>query len=189
VVTTEFRKQGHEAYSCDLIDCSGNHPEWHIKNDAVKIAYDLSYGWDVMIGFPPCTYSSNSGVQHLWKDIKRWDMMIDGALFFKKLLDAPISVKVIENPIMHKYALKIIGKKYSQIIQPYDHGHAESKATCLWVEGLPLLQKSNDVKEEWKRLPKNKAQRLFYLPPGKERAKERSKTYIGIAKAMANQWG
>ena len=187
VVCKAFRSKGHEAYSCDIEPCSGGHPEWHLQKDAVEEAYSGKY--DMMIAHPPCTYLSNSGVSWLWKDITRWDKLIDGALFFKKLLDAPIKKKVIENPIPHKYGLKIIGKKYSQIIQPYHHGHPESKPTCLWVKGLDLLKKSNDVKYEFDLLPKNKQQLLHYLPPGPERAKLRSKTFPGIAKAMAEQWG
>jgi hypothetical protein len=83
----------------------------------------------------------------------------------------------------------LIGRKYDQLVQPYHFGHTESKATCFWLKGLPKLQATNDVKEEWKKLPKNVAQRLHYLPPGPERAKLRSKTFQGIAKAMAEQWG
>lgn len=186
-VTKELRKRGHEAYSCDIQDCSGGHPEWHIKGDAIEEAYSGKY--DMMIAHPPCTYLSNSGVCWLHKQEGRWEKMKEGALFFKKLLDAPIEKIAIENPIMHKYAVEIIGRKQDQSIQPYEHGHPESKRTCLWLKGLPVLKPTNDVKEEWKNLPKNKAQRLHYLPPGPERAKLRSKTYKGVAQAIAMQWG
>lgn len=98
-------------------------------------------------------------------------------------------MKAVENPIPHRYALELIGRKYDQIIQPYMFGHAESKATCLWICGLPKLRATNNVKHIWKQLPKNQAQRLHYLPPTPERAKLRSKTYSGIAQAMAEQWG
>jgi len=185
-VTIELRKLGHEAYSCDIQDCSGGHPEWHIKEDALKEAYSGKY--DMMIAHPPCTYLSNSGVCWLYKQEGRWDKMREGANFFKKLMEAPIDKIAIENPVMHKYAVEIIGKRQDCSVQPYEHGHAESKRTCFWLKNLNPLIASNDVKEEWKNKPKKEGQRLHYLPPGPERAKLRSKTFPGIAKAMAEQW-
>ena len=110
-------------------------------------------------------------------------------MFFKRLLELPIRLKAIENPIMHKYAVEVIGRKQDQVIQPYMFGHLEQKATCLWLEGLPLLQATSDLKEQTKALPKSVAQRLHYLPPSADRWRERSRTYKGIAKAMAEQWG
>ncbi len=189
-VTIELRKLGHEAYSCDLQDCSGGHPEWHIKGDVLK---ELNKGWDMMIGHPTCTYLANSGVCWLYnkdgsKNLARWQKLKEGATFFKALLNAPIPLIAIENPIPHKYAVELIGRKYDQLIQPYMFGDAESKATCLWLNGLPKLKETNNVKHIWKSLPKKEAQRLHYLPPGPERAKIRSKTFPGIAKAMAEQW-
>ncbi|MCP4355099.1 MAG: hypothetical protein GY793_05610 [Proteobacteria bacterium] len=185
-VTIEFRKRGHEAYSCDIQDCSGGHPEWHIKGDAIKEAYSGKY--DMMIAHPPCTYLSNSGVSWLYKDPFRWGHMDDGAAFFKMLLDSPIKKIAVENPVPHKYAVEKIGRKYDQSIQPYQFGHAESKRTCFWLKGLKPLKETDNVKKEWKSKPKNEAQRIHYLPPGPERAKLRSKTFPGIAKAMAEQW-
>ncbi len=190
-VTIELRKLGVEAFSCDLQPCSGCHPEWHIQGDAVKEAYSGKY--ELMIAHPPCTYITNSGVSWLYnkdgsRNESRWDKLKDGCELFKMLLDAPIPYKAIENPIPHKYALALIGRKYNQLIQPYMFGDAESKATCLWLDGLMPLYKTNDVKYAWKQLPKNQAQRLHYLPPGPERAKLRSKTYPGIAQAMAKQF-
>jgi hypothetical protein len=185
-VTIEFRKLGVEAYSCDLLDCSGAHPEWHIKGDAVHEAYSGEY--DMMIGHPPCTYLSNSGVSWLHKNPGRWVQLKEGAEFFKTLLNAPIPLIAIENPIPHKYAIEIIGRTYDQLIQPYHFGHLESKATCLWLKGLPELKHTSDLKKEWMKLPKNEAQRLHYLPPGPERAKLRSKTFPGIAQAIATQY-
>lgn len=176
-VTKAFRQRGFDAYSCDLQDCSGGHPEWHIKDDAVKVAYHQK--WDLMIAHPPCTRICNSGVSWLAKR-NLWEQMKQGAKFFKEMLDAPIKHKAIENPIPHKYALEIIGRKYDQIIQPWQFGHGETKATCLWLENLPKLIPSNIVD--------GREQRLHRLPPSKERAKLRSKTYPGIAKAMAEQW-
>jgi hypothetical protein len=114
--------------------------------------------------------------------------MEDGAIFFRSLLHSNCERIVIENPIPHKYALEIIGKRYDQIIQPWMFGHRESKATCLWLNGLPKLIPTNNVKKEMLELPKNVAQRLHYLPPSANRAKERSRSYEGIANAMAEQW-
>ena len=190
-VTIEFRKLGFEAYSCDILDCSGGHPEWHIKDDVLN---HIDNEWDLMIGHPTCTYLTNSGVCWLYnkdgsRNEERWNKLKKGAEFFNNLMNAPISLIAIENPIPHKYAVELIGRKYDQLIQPYHFGHTESKATCFWLKGLPNLIKTDDVKEQWKKLPKNEAQRLHYLPPGPDRAKLRSKTYQGIAKAMANQWG
>ncbi len=176
-VCKAFRALGQEAYSCDILDCSGGHPEWHIKDNVLK---HLNDGWDLMIAHPPCTRLCNSGVMWLQKR-NLWNDMRDGAYFFKKLLDADIPKKAIENPIPHKYALKIIGRKYDQIIQPWMFGHGETKATCLWLEGIPKLEATNIVQ--------GREQRLHKLPPSKDRTYLRSKTYPRIAKAMAEQWG
>jgi len=176
-VCKSFRALGHEAYSCDIIDCSGGHPEWHIKDDVLKHLYN---DWDLMIAHPPCTRLCNSGVCWLSKR-NLWSKMIEGAEFFKKLLDADIPKIAIENPIMHKYAVEIIGRRQDQIIQPWMFGHGETKATCLWLKGLPKLTPTNIVE--------GREQRLHRLPPSKDRAKLRSKTYSGIAQAMAKQWG
>lgn len=190
-VCIAFRERGFDAYSCDLQDCSGGHPEWHIKGDVLNVIND---DWDMMIGHPTCTFLTNSGVCWLWdksgnKNSQRWSSLYDGATFFKKLLESDIQFIAIENPIPHKYAVELIGRKYDQCIQPYQFGHPESKATCFWLKGLPKLTETNNVKDEWKALPKNQAQKLHYLPPGPDRAKLRSKTFQGIAAAMAEQWG
>lgn len=189
-VTKAFRKKGHEAYSCDIIPCSGGHPEWHLQQDVTEV---LEQNWDMIIAHPPCTYLTNSGVCWLTgKNAKpgRWDQLEDGARFFKMFLDHPCEMKAIENPIMHKYAIKLIGgAKQSQVIQPWMFGHLERKATCLWLQGLPNLIETNNVKKEMELLPKKDQQKIHYLPPGPERAKQRSKTYQGIADAMADQWG
>jgi hypothetical protein len=146
--------------------------------------------FDLMVAHPPCTYLSNSGVVHLHKDAKRWLDLFDGAEFFKKLMDLPIPKIAIENPIMHKYAKKLIGDvKQSQVVQPWMFGHMEQKATCLWLKGLPALTPTDNVKEPMLELPKNIRERLHYLPPSKDRWKLRSTTYQGIADAMAAQWG
>lgn len=184
-VRDAFAAKGHDAWSCDLLPSERNGQ--HIQGDAVQLAY--GWKWDLLIAHPPCTYLCNSGVCHLKTDFERHERMKLGAEFFKKLLNAPVKKVVIENPIPHKYALQIIGQKYSQIIQPYRFGHPESKATCLWLRGLPPLMPTRDWKAKMQELPKSQQQRLHYLSPGSERAKERSRTFQGIADAMADQWG
>ena len=185
VVRDAFIARGHDAMSCDLLPTDKPGPHYH--GDIFDM--DLSQ-FDLMTAHPPCTYLCNSGVQHLHKSAQRWFDLFDGAEFFKKLLDAPVPRIAIENPIMHKYAKRLIGGiKQSQIIQPWMFGHTEQKATCLWLKGLPRLKETNNVKEEMMMIPKNERERLFYLPPGPDRWKLRSTTYRGIAEAMAAQWG
>ena len=176
-VCKAFRELGHEAYSCDTEPCSGGHPEWHIQGDVLDI---LDQDWDLIIAHPPCTYLCNSGVCWLHKQEGRWDLMKEGAEFFKKILESKCKLIAIENPIMHKYAVEIIGRRQDQIIQPWQFGHGETKATCFWLKGLPKLKPTNIVE--------GREQRLHRLPPSKDRAKLRSKTYPGIAKAIAEQW-
>jgi len=184
-VRDAFIAKGHDAMSCDLLPTDSLGP--HYQGSVLDIIGD---GWDLMIAHPPCTYLTNSGVTWLHRDPSRWEMLDDGAAFFKLLLDAPIARICIENPIMHKYAKERIGGvKQSQVIQPWMFGHMEQKATCLWLKGLPLLQPTNNVKEAMMPLPKNERERLHYLPPSKDRWKLRSTTYQGIADAMADQWG
>lgn len=139
-VCKEFRAMGHEAYSADILDCSGGHPEWHIKGDVLKILND---GWDLMIGHPPCTRLANSGVRWL-KERNLWSELKEATIFFNKLQNASIDKICLENPIPHKYAVSGIGK-YNQLIQPYQFGHPETKATCLWLKNLPKLTPTNIV--------------------------------------------
>ena len=183
-VREAFRKLGHDAWSCDLLPADDNSP-YHITGDVLE---QLDKGWDMMIAHPPCTFLSNSGVSWLYKDESRWEKMRDGANFFKALLSADIPLIAVENPIMHKYSVEIIGRRQDQVIQPWMFGHLERKATCLWLKGLPPLKETQNVKEEMLKLPKNVQQRLHYLPPGPDRWKIRSTTYQGIADAMAAQW-
>lgn len=184
-VRQAFEKMGHDVLSCDFEpaeDGAANHYQGDIRDV-------LHEGWDMMIAHPPCTYLTNSGVHWLHKDPGRWAKLDDGAAFFKLLLEAPIPKKAIENPIMHKYAKERIGGlKQSQVIQPWMFGHTEQKATCLWLQGLPLLEATNNVRAEMMMLPKRERERLHYLPPSPTRWKERSRTYLGIADAMASQW-
>ena len=183
-VREAFRRLGHDAWSCDILPADDG-SEYHLQCDVKKI---LGNGWDLMIAHPPCTYLTNSGVTWLHRQPGRWQLMRDGAEFFKTLLDAPIPLIAVENPIMHKYAVEIIGRRQDQIIQPWMFGHMERKATGLWLKGLPPLQPTNIVKDEMLKLPKNIQQRLHYLPPSKDRWKLRSTTFQGIADAMATQW-
>jgi len=179
-VCKAFRELGHEAYSCDILPCSGGHTEWHIQDNVLK---HLEDGWDMMIAHPPCTYLCNSGVSWLYNKDKSWNEeraneLAKASAFFCTLLKSNIPLIAVENPIPHKYGML---PNYSQIIQPWMFGHGETKATCLWLKGLPKLKPTNIVE--------GREQRLHRLPPSKDRAKLRSKTFSGIAKAMAEQWG
>lgn len=192
-VREAFRAKGHDAYSCDLLPADDNSP-YHIQGDVLPL---LKNGWDLLIAHPPCTYLTNAGVCHLYaggkgskvRDEQRWQNMEEGAEFFKQFLDAPVDKIAVENPIMHGYAKEIIGQKQTQCVQPWMFGHMEQKATCLWLKNLPPLVETNNVKAAMLDLPKKERQRLHYLSPGPDRWKERSATFEGIAKAMADQWG
>ena len=184
-VRDAFIRRGHDAMSCDILPTDSPGP--HYQGDVQDILGD---GWDLMVAHPPCTYLTNSGVTWLHKDPTRWAKLDDGAAFFKALLDAPIERIAVENPIMHKYAKERIGGvKQTQVVQPWMFGHTEQKATCLWLKNLPPLVPTNNVKAEMLQLPDNERQRLHYLPPSADRWKLRSTTYMGIAEAMADQWG
>lgn len=180
VVTLAFRKQGYEAHSCDIKDTSGDNPEWHIKGCALKEAY---YGrYDMMIAFPPCTYLAVSGARWMYNNDKsinqeRAHKQREALNFVQRLMDAPIKHIAIENPVS-VISSKI--KKPTQIIQPWQFGHGETKKTCLWLKGLPKLVPTDVVL--------GREQRIWKLPPSKDRATLRSKTYKGIADAMAKQW-
>lgn len=181
-VAMAFRELGYNAYSNDLQDCSGGHPEWHLKMDA-RQALDYKQ-WDLVIAHPPCTRLSNSGVRwlserNLWKELEEACEFF--ALFQNYYIKRNCEVSIgIENPIPHKYATNFIGK-YHQIIHPWQFGHGEQKATCLWLYDLPKLKPTNIVE--------GREQKIWKMPPSEERAKLRSKTFPGIAKAMAEQWG
>lgn len=180
-VCIAFRNLGHEAYSCDLMPCSGGHPEWHIQGDVLPL---LEQDWDLIIAFPPCTHLAVSGAA--WFEQKRKDgRQQEGIDFFMRFTNLKCPRVAIENPVG---IMSSVYRKPDQIIQPYQFGHLESKKTCLWLKGLPLLTATNDVRHLWKALPINQGQRIHYLPPSKDRAKLRSKTFSGIAEAMATQW-
>lgn len=182
-VCKAFRKLGHEAFSCDILPCSGGHPEWHIQDDVLA---HLNDGWDMMIAHPPCTYLSNAGACHLFPkgvlNDERYAKGLEAKEFFMKLLNANIPKICVENPIQSKiFAIQ----KYSQVIQPYQFGHPMAKRTCLWLKYLPPLVPTKIVQNyESTKVPGN-----WYNKGGKDRQKNRSKTFEGIAKAMANQWG
>lgn len=184
VIRDCFTRKGHTAMSCDLRDTES--PGWHYKGDVRDV---LDFNWDLMIAHPDCTYITNSGVCHLHKDLSRWDKLNEATDFFNLLMNANISKICIENPIPHKYAVERIGCSYTQMIQPYMFGHMEQKGTCLWLKGLPKLTETNNVKDQMMLLPKKDRQRIHYMSPGKDRAKERARSFIGIGEAMANQWG
>lgn len=184
-VRDAFLMKGHDAMSCDLLptDVPGPHYQGDVKDL-------LKEKWDLLIGHPPCTYLTNSGVRWLnrGKNAARMQEMRDGAEFFKVLWTADIPRICIENPIPHKYAKAIIGD-YTQIIQPWMFGHTETKATCLWLKGLPNIIPTKDVYDEMKKLPKRESNKVHYASPSASRWKLRSTTYQGIADAMAEQWG
>lgn len=190
-VCIEFRNRGHEAYSCDIQECSGGHPEWHIQGDVLKI---INQGWDMMIGFPPCTYLTFAGTRH-WNNKGRLENRLEALNFFAKLWLAPIEKICLENP--RGCASPVIAQ-YSQIIQPYYFGDSEQKTTCLWLKNLPLLIHSDQDGLFDNKTHVDKPQphsilssgKKTYFADGKTRdAKVRSKTFPGIARAMAEQWG
>lgn len=198
-ITKELRNLGHEAYSCDLLPCSGNHPEWHIQGDAIKEAY--SGKWDMMIAHPPCTYLAVSGNRWLYnrdgsKNEDRWKNRNEALDFVQLLMDAPIDRIAIENPVS---VISSEIRKPDQIVQPWMFGDEAMKKTCFWTKGLPKLEPTNIVGKgeffEWiDKNGKKKRQALWYynaLSEAKtpeERRTLRSKTFKGMARAIATQW-
>lgn len=179
VVRRAFRAMGHKAYSCDLLPAEDG-SEFHVRMDAIEAAYHLPTvvgftGWDLMIAHPPCTHLAVSGAR--WFKDKQTEQA-EALEFVRQLLDAPIRHIALENPI------SIISSRIrrpDQIIQPWQFGHGETKATCLWLKNLPKLKPTNIVE--------GREARVHKMPPGPDRWKERSRTYEGIAQAMAEQWG
>ncbi len=198
-VCKAFREKGHEAYSCDIIECSGGHPEWHIRWDATAIVNgDCSFvtcdgslhkivgKWDLIIAHPPCTYLSNAGARFLYPqgvlNEERLQKGLEAKELFMALYNADCEKVCVENPIPSKvYGLP----PYSQTVQPYEHGHPVQKKTCFWLKGLPLLTPTNIVEDR----QSTKIAGNWFNKGGKERQKNRAKTFPGIAKAMAEQWG
>ena len=221
-VCKAFREKGHEAYSCDIINCSGGHPQWHIMDDVLKILTGGKFktmdgrshcisNWDMIIAFPPCTHLAVSGARHFEK--KRADgRQREGIEFFCKFLEVECERVVIENPVgiisgdyIPKYFPDLaerfnLPQKPTQIIHPWMFGDNYSKSTCLWEKGVKPLEQiiKNQPELEWfecidRKTGKKKRQPKWYADawklPAEERARVRSKTFPGIAKAMAEQWG
>lgn len=180
VVRDAFIARGHDAISCDLLP--SERPGPHHEGDLYQYLYWRGDQFDLMIAHPPCTYLANSGVRWLYSKPNRWDRMMDAATDFRVLLEYPVIPRIaVENPIMHKYAVEVIGRRQDQIIQPWQFGHGETKATGLWLKNLPPLQPTNIVG--------GRQPRVHHASPGPDRWKERSRTLQGIADAMADQWG
>lgn len=207
-VTIELRKLGHEAYSCDIQECSGGHPEWHILGDCIPIIngkckfitqdgniHIIDSNWDLLIAHPPCTYLSNAGAARLFPkkgqlNVERYKKGLQGKEFFMKFYNADCDKICIENPIPTRiFELP----KYSQTIQPYEFGHSYSKKTCLWLKGLPALIPTNIIvgniiswvsggSKDKHGNPRKQSGTKF------RDSKTKSKTFPGIAKAMAEQW-
>ena len=204
-VCVEFRKRGHETYSCDIQDCSGGHPEWHINGDVLKvlngncvfetsdaIKHSINGKWDMILAFPPCTYLSNAGARHLYKggvlNQERYEKGIEAKNFFMMFYNADCKRIAIENPIPSR-VFNLPEK--TQVIQPWQFGHPFTKKTQLWLKGLPPLQPTKIVVPEKTWCPSssgkyNDKHRGVFTT---DRSKNRSKTFLGIAKAMAEQWG
>ena len=164
---------GHEAYSCDIEPCSGGHPEWHLQVDALEL---LKMKWDMILAFPPCTHLAVSGARYF--EQKRKDGRQQAAIdFFMRFANADCPKIAIENPVG---IMSSVWRKPDQIIQPWQFGHGETKKTCLWLKGIPLLVPTNIVD--------GREQRIWKMPPSEDRAKNRAKTFPGIARAMAEQW-
>lgn len=207
-VCKAFRERGHRAFSCDLQECSGGHPEWHIQDDVTFVingdclfltadgsAHMQTGTWDMIIAHPPCTYISNAGARWLYAggqlNEARYKKGLDGKAFFMSLLEADCPRIAVENPIPSSvYGMPA----YSQIIQPYEYGEPWSKKTCLWLKGLPPLKPTNIV-QNYKPYCSSGSYSRNHDPKYKGfsrkggAAKIRSKTFHGIAKAMAEQWG
>ena len=183
-VRDAFLALGHDAMSCDLLPTDVPGP--HYQGDVRDIIGD---GWDLAVFHPSCTYLCNSGVRWLSTDITRWPNMVDAAVFFRELLGSDIPRVAVENPIMHGHAAKIIGRRQDQVVQPWMFGHPEKKGTGLWLKGLPPLLATEDVRDVMAGLPKSQTDRIHYASPGPDRWKLRSTTFVGLAAAMAMQWG
>lgn len=181
-VTIELRKLGHEAYSCDIEPCSGGHPEWHLQQDVTPL---LQEKWDMIIAFPPCTYLSNAGARHLYPkgelNEERYKKGLKAKEFFMQFYNADCPKIAIENPTPSRiYGLP----KHNQVIQPYQFGHPFKKRTQLWLKGLPELKATETIEiSESTKIAGN-----WFNKGGKDRQKNRAKTFPGIAKAMAEQW-
>ena len=207
-VCTAFRERGHEAYSADIQEPSGGHPEWHILGDVLEVlnpkdhlgdftvpdryisfhTMDGSYHevqqWDIIIAHPPCTHLAVSGARWFKEGVKPISLQDQAAEFFMKFINAECEHIAVENPVC---VMSTRYRKPDQIINPWQFGHLEQKKTCLWLKNLPKLHETNNVYEEMMKLPEKERAKCWWL--GSNHSKERSKTYFGIAAAMAEQWG
>jgi len=178
-VRDAFIARGHDAMSCDILPAETPGP--HHQGDVLEV---LDRDWDLIVAHPPCTYLTNSGVRWLYDDRYplRWRDLIDGAVFFRTMLEAAAPRIAVENPVMHGWASKITGAgRPTQVIQPWQYGHGETKATGLWLKNLPKLVPTNVVE--------GREARVHRMAPGPDRQKERSRFFRGVAGAMADQWG
>ena len=186
-IAKAFRDLGHDAFSCDLSECSGGYPEWHIQGDAIEIAYTQE--WDMMIAHPPCTYLAVSGARWMYnkdgsRNEDREQKQVQALDFVQKLMDAPIEKIAIENPVS---VISTNIRKPDQIIQPWMFGDEATKTTCLWLKNLPPLTPTDIVgKGEFYISPSGKKLPRWYSD--NKNPKSRSKTFKGIANAIANQW-
>lgn len=193
-VCTAFRELGHEAYSADIQEPSGGHPEWHILGDVLEVlnggAFETMDGtqhsvdrWDMIIAHPPCTHLAVSGARWFKEGVKPISLQDQAAEFFMKFINAECEHIAVENPVC---VMSTRYRKPDQIINPWQFGHLEQKKTCLWLKNLPKLHETNNVYEEMMKLPEKERAKCWWL--GSNHSKERSKTYLGIAKAIAEQW-
>lgn len=172
-----FRSRGVDAWSCDLKACSTQN-KYHLRENVFNVLND---GWDAIIAHPVCKYLTNAGVRWLYTEDGRWEKMGKGALEFRKILDSDIKLKAIENPIIHKHAARIIGRRQDQVVQPHYFGSPYTKATCWWLEGFPLLQRTHWIKGKPSPL-------VHEMAPSEAREEKRSLTDPWMALAMADQW-
>lgn len=192
-----FREAGHEAYSCDVQPCTGGHPEWHIQEDIEYVLQENGewkddLDWDLMIAHPPCTYLSVAGAGWINRKPERKELMRRACIFFEMLWNAPIDKICIENPVIYKATRRLIGAEPAQTIEPYQFGEPYKKRTCLWLKNLPLLKPTKIVKPTtyWVNSSSNYRKGHKLSNKGIHRDKKnRAKTFTGIAKAMAQQWG
>lgn len=181
-VCIAFRELGFNAFSCDTQDCSGGHPEWHIKTDVRGI---LASGWDAGIFFPPCTYLCFAGIRWNTNNPEREKKTEDAIEFVKNIMMANIPFIALENPV--GVIPRRAGIKWSQMVHPWEYGHEQEKKTCLWLKGFPLLIPTKIMEKREQKIFRKSA--LAGPGSSKDRSKNRSKTFPGIAKAMASQWG
>lgn len=199
-VCTAFRERGHEAFSCDIIKPSGGHPEWHIFGNALSVLNPTGYTnsisfrtmdgneqfvkkWDLIIAHPPCTHLAVSGMRWFKEGKKPKYLQDEAADFFMKFINANCEHIAVENPVC---IMSTRYRKPDQIINPWMFGHKQQKKTCLWLKGLPKLKETNNVYDEMMLLPEKERTMIWQMGSG--HSKERSKTFEGIATAMAEQW-